>query len=104
MAKTRHFLVTGMALAAVANDRVSFEVRPGRWDPGLPNGEGECAVIVQERRRGPLKSSGVFKMAVELEAIPTIIEGLMKWLEWDEAGKLGELFPGGGPQSGKSPG
>lgn len=91
--KKRHFLVLGVPVMAFGTDRFEFEVCPGRWDPPTNEGESDCAVIVQERKRGPLKSDGVFKMAIDPIAVEAVIEGLQKWLEIAEAGRLSELFP-----------
>ena len=104
MGKPKRFLDLSIPLVGLECARFRFEVCAGRWTVPMEDGESECVVIVQERMQGPLKSSGVFKMAIDPVAVESVIEGLQKWLEYDEAGRLGELFKGGVPRSDKRPG
>jgi len=102
MSKAKRKLELGMPFTAMEMDGMGFAVHPGRWTGGeVP--DSDCVVIVQERSRGPLGQTNTFTMAIDPEAIPTILDGIGTWLQAFELGSLDRLFDGtSSPSLGRS--
>ncbi len=79
---SRH-LELGTPVAAIESSTFMYEVRRGRWVGEDDAASSDCAVIVQERRKGRLGQCRVFRMVIDEAAVGTVVEGLLKWLGWE---------------------
>ena len=96
MATSGRRLVLGKIVGLTESERTRLEIRAGRWMGRNGETPAECAVVVQQRRRGEFGYGRPFKLVIEADELAAVTEGLSAWHKLMASARLSECFPKAG--------